>query len=233
MLKTLKISHPEHDIWFLGCGHWHHDRDFIWRPRGFTSVVEHDNALVVGWNAVCSPNSVCFLLGDTMFNSKAEDFWALMRRLRFRTLYHLWGNHHSGVRDAYKQVLQATHPGAVAPTDELLYEVYPLSANVDGDPARQVVFLPTYVEASIGGHAYTLCHFPIVSHHGIGKGATHLTSHCHGKLPLTNAKTGQGRRLDVGPESIGAAPWSLQQIKRHLVSRNLDVPDHHGRKEAL
>jgi calcineurin-like phosphoesterase family protein len=237
MLRKIKVNEPPHKVWFLSDLHYGHDRDFIYGPRGFKSVAEHDETLAHRWNALVSNDDVVFHLGDLMCNADVAKFWALMRRLNFKRLYILLGNHPSGQKQAYLEVLQGQFPNAFPPfeipanhmEDAGHYEVYPLFANVDGNPGKTVTFLPEYVEVSCVKEHLILCHYPIASHHHIGHGAIHICGHTHSNLPLTHKETGRGRRLDVGVESFGA-PINLTEVKRLLQSRDLDIVDHHGKE---
>jgi calcineurin-like phosphoesterase family protein len=228
MLRPLKLTCPPEDLFFLSDAHWHHDKPFILQPRGFATIEDHDSTLIRRWNETCTDTSTVFHLGDLMARADEALFWALVRRLRFKRLYLLWGNHLSGQKQAYLAALRAQFPNAFDETGQSAahYEVYPLNVNVDGDPGRMVTFLPEYVEVNAGKTPLVLCHYPILSHHGIGHEAIHLCGHSHSGLPLTNKDTGKGLRLDVGVESFGR-PVSLAEIKRHLAGRDLDIRDHH------
>lgn len=242
MLKPLKILAPEDQILFFSDLHYGHNRDFIYTPRGFKDVVEHDNTLVHRWNEVCTDQSTVFHLGDLIFKADCAAFWALLRRLRFGHLYLMLGNHVSGQKQAYVEEVQRHFADLDNLQGGINAEVYPLTTHVDNAPTRQVTFLPEYIEVSathVGDKMckapttdLVLCHYPIISHHSIGRGSIHLSGHVHGNLPLTHRDTGKGRRLDVGVESVGR-PVSLREVKALLAARELDVQDHHGREEAL
>ena len=45
-----------------------HDRDFIWGPRGFSSVEEHDKTIIKNWNQLVSWDDEVWVLGDLMLN---------------------------------------------------------------------------------------------------------------------------------------------------------------------
>lgn len=225
MLKPLRITCPDHDLWFLSDYHEGHAKDFILTPRGFTTVQEHDATLRRRWNERLNDHtSVLFHLGDLQMRADEARFWTFCRTHRFRHLYALWGNHCSGANAAYKSLMRARFPDSVV-ADELRYEVYPLTHDLDGT-GRLVTFLPTFVEISAGGLRISLCHYALASHHKQGHGSLMLCGHSHGSLPLTNRDTGTGMRLDVGVESFGR-PVNLTEVKAHLRNRALDVRDHH------
>lgn len=74
MLKPVKFN--DTNIYFVGCTHWRHDRDFLWAKRGFSSVQEHDTVLTKRWNAAVKPNSTVFYLGILcLVMGGRKDFW--------------------------------------------------------------------------------------------------------------------------------------------------------------
>ena len=55
-------------IWLTSDLHLGHDRDFIWGPRGFSSVEEHDKTIIKNWNQLVSWDDEVWVLGDLMLN---------------------------------------------------------------------------------------------------------------------------------------------------------------------
>ena len=228
MIKPIKITHPEHDVWAVSDYHARHDRDFLWGKRGFKSVTEHDETLIHRWNTHLTSRSVCINMGDFIFGDPDGSYFkALVRRLNFAVMYLHVGNHVSGHRQVYMETLKIRFP-EVASCEAA---VYPLEYAVNEDPNKRVVFMPEYGEYSIGHTRLTCCHYPILSFNHQSKQAIHLTGHSHGGAKETNKDTGVGLRLDVGIESFGR-PVSITEIKRHLAGRTLDIRDHHSGEDA-
>lgn len=76
--------------------HLGHDRDFIWGPRGFNSVEEHDRAIIENWNSVVEWDDEVWVLGDLVLG----DSEAGCRKLNqlagnIRIIY---GNHDTATR---------------------------------------------------------------------------------------------------------------------------------------
>ena len=55
-------------IWVTSDTHFGHDRDFVYGPRGFESISEHDKKIIENWNEVIQPDDVVYHLGDVMLN---------------------------------------------------------------------------------------------------------------------------------------------------------------------
>lgn len=52
------------NIWLISDTHLNHDRDFVWKPRGFNSVWEMNNAIIENWNKVVKYDDIVYHLGD-------------------------------------------------------------------------------------------------------------------------------------------------------------------------
>lgn len=220
MLNKIKLDSLS-DTFAVSDLHYNHDRDFVWGRRGFKSVAESNEALINEWNCRVNNSQTVLHLGDTIFGANgSRDFWNLLRRLNFGTLYAMPGNHFSGYKQAYDEVLRAQFG-----VDSRVHEIYPLVALLDG--TKKVVFIPNYCEFTVEKHHFVACHYPIVSHNGLMHGSTLLCGHSHGNCEVTSKFKGRGRRLDVGIESFGG-PISLKFVLDFVKDRDYDAVDHHG-----
>lgn len=87
MLKPIKIKCGEKDLWVFSDYHYHHNREFIFRPRGFASIEEHDETLKARWNAhLNDETSIAISLGDLAFPLPESDF---IRDVKFGRLSYL------------------------------------------------------------------------------------------------------------------------------------------------
>lgn len=48
--------------------HLCHDREFLFKPRGFDSIADHDITICANWNTVVQPEDDVYILGDLMLN---------------------------------------------------------------------------------------------------------------------------------------------------------------------
>lgn len=53
-------------IYFTSDLHFGHDKEFIWKARGFNSLKEMEEAIVSRWNNIVRPDDVVYILGDVM-----------------------------------------------------------------------------------------------------------------------------------------------------------------------
>ena len=87
------------NIWLTSDLHMCHDRDFVWKVRGFNNVEEMNEALVENWNKVVKPGDIVYNLGDIalMDTQKATEY---LNRLNGKQIWILGNHDHRGrVRD--------------------------------------------------------------------------------------------------------------------------------------
>lgn len=207
----IKIKTTEQNVHFIGCCHFGHDKDFVWKTRGHNSVQEHDASLIEKWNLQVHPRDIVFSLGDFIFGFNAEErLKGLLEKLNFGALYMLEGNHLSGQKQ--------------------LKEQYGKMPYLTSD-SRIVNFLTPYEEIMVDGQFVVLSHYPIASFNRQSNGAFHLHSHCHQNLvgtPLGDILYSR-KVLDVGADLKGR-PLDFSEIKSILDARASECSDHHNSK---
>ena len=50
-------------IWVTSDLHIGHNKEFVYKERGFQSIEEHDSALLSNWNELVSSDDVVYVLG--------------------------------------------------------------------------------------------------------------------------------------------------------------------------
>lgn len=83
-------------IWLTSDLHFCHDRDFIYKPRGFSNVDEMNEAIVQNWNDIVDDEDEVYCLGDIMLNNN-EKGMELWNRLKGKK-HVIFGNHDSKER---------------------------------------------------------------------------------------------------------------------------------------
>lgn len=83
-------------IWICSDLHFGHDKDFIYGPRGFDSIEEHDKTIIKNWNELVSWDDKVWLLGDCMLNDNEGGCRKLNQLAgNIRIIY---GNHDTATR---------------------------------------------------------------------------------------------------------------------------------------
>lgn len=82
----------------------------------------------------------------------------------------------------------------------------------------QFVWVKEIAEINIRNQPIVLCHYAMRVWHHSGRGASQLYGHSHGKLPA-----GEGSRsMDVGVDTNGFRPYSLDEIRAELPAQSID-----------
>ena len=76
--------------------HFCHDKPFLYEPRGFSSIEEHDAAIVANWNSVVDEEDTVYMLGDAMLNDNVRGV-ELFKQLSGK-IHYIIGNHDSDNR---------------------------------------------------------------------------------------------------------------------------------------
>jgi len=63
---------PDTKIWVTSDWHFGHDREFIWKARGFNSVDDMNETIVRNHNALVGPEDDVYVLGDLMLGAAAN-----------------------------------------------------------------------------------------------------------------------------------------------------------------
>lgn len=78
-------------IYFTSDLHFGHDKDFIYKSRGFNSIEDHDNTIIENWNNIITEDDDIYVLGDLMLGDKEYGLNCL-KRLRGK-IHIVVGNH--------------------------------------------------------------------------------------------------------------------------------------------
>jgi calcineurin-like phosphoesterase family protein len=87
------------DVFLTSDLHFCHNQEFLYKPRGFNSVDEMNEAIVERWNSVVKPDDMVFVLGDFMLNDNEKGIEYIKRLNGW--LLAVWGNHDSVARQEF------------------------------------------------------------------------------------------------------------------------------------
>ena len=76
--------------------HFGHDKEFLYGPRGFNSIEEHDRAIIKNWNEIVTPNDEVYILGDLMLGDNESGMHKLSQLMG--TINIVIGNHDTDKR---------------------------------------------------------------------------------------------------------------------------------------
>ena len=79
-------------VWFCSDWHFNHDKEFIWKDRGFNSVNEMNEEIVKRHNSVVAEDDDVYVLGDLCMSENIEANKAFIERLN-GNIHIVLGNH--------------------------------------------------------------------------------------------------------------------------------------------
>jgi calcineurin-like phosphoesterase family protein len=82
--------------------HFGHNQPFLYEPRGFSSIEEHDKVIITNINEVVNEEDTLYILGDLMLNDTAYGMECL-KQIKCQDIRIILGNHDTSARiELYK-----------------------------------------------------------------------------------------------------------------------------------
>ena len=90
------------NIYVTSDTHFGHSKNFLYEPRGFKNIYDHDNTIIKNWNKIVQPEDDVYLLGDVMLNDNDYGL-SCLKQLKGQ-IHIIRGNHWTDARIAlYKE----------------------------------------------------------------------------------------------------------------------------------
>ena len=206
--------------------HKSHNKDFIFKPRGFDRVQDHDSWIVRNWNDIVGPNDNVLFLGDFLVGAGADSY-KVGKEFLFSLNGHitmLFGNHNAFIKQYYKESLESA-----GYKDNV--EVYPLTC-----PSGKVTFVGNLIEGNVkyngANHPYVASHFPMHSWLDMSKGRISLSGHEHGNgADWKPEEKTKGKKLDVGLDNakihLNSPVFSWGEIVKIMSKKQYVSVGHH------
>jgi len=212
MKKVLKFSTERQNIWFSSDSHFKHSKEFIYKPRGFSSVEQHDKTLIENWNNKVAADDIVVFLGDFSLNSSEEETKCLFNSLR-GNIYYVFGNHESYVYRIYRNEILRKYGDSEI-------EVYPITWN------NKVTFVGNDITLSVDKQLIYCSHWAHRTWDKMQHGIIHLCGHSHSNDIESQPDYLGCKRLDCGVDNFGC-PVSFQDVMKIMDKKSIKVVDHH------
>lgn len=157
------------NIWFTSDLHFGHDREFVWKARGFESIQEMNLAIAGRFNSKVQPEDTVYILGDLMLgdNVTGEYFLSQLNGKKIIIL----GNHDTNTRIKIyeKYADEIVYAKVIKYKKKNIYlSHYPtLTGNMDDEPWNCVLNLHGHthqVDNFTPGHENYMFHVGVDSH---------------------------------------------------------------------
>lgn len=212
--------------------------------------VEHMNTgLIDGMNSVARQQDTIWCLGDVFFGGDLNRLWELRNRIVCRKINLVLGNHDKDIRHWHRFLKwgQSTRtPEAVVGLRRIIDDL--AAGKITAERATKLadkieirnplegifdhVFMS--IAVNVNGQSITMNHYAQAVWDKNAHGAWHLYGHSHGNFETWREEhLAEAKLLDVGVDyraklGKGYTPWSFDDIRRFMDSRNGEAVDHHG-----
>lgn len=216
MLKIKKSRKQYRKIKINSDFHYGHDKSFLYGPRGFANAQSHTD-WIDSQIASLDPNDLLICLGDVGLSIGADPIIEFINRIPCETIM-VWGNHNSGVYQAYKKNLPAGFENC---------EVYPLKIS------KNVTIIGESFLLDVDYDRFFCTHMAPLVWHDMNKGRVCLCGHSHGNFKQINPDRDDfGKILDCGVDNAlkynGTAFFDVDEVSGILRAKKSSSFDHHA-----
>jgi calcineurin-like phosphoesterase family protein len=188
-----KLTDEEYQSLFVTSDtHFGHKQEFIYAKRGYASPEAMNTDMINTINKVVGENGILLHLGDFCLNTDRDAYINILRQLRIKELWMIWGNHNNPIQRSYggtRQQVAAYH-------GDLL-----------------IRYWDDYLTMRHGKRMYVCFHYPIGVWNGMSQGAMHLCGHSHGNYSLSTPENKTHKILDMG--------WDVHHHPLHVDDINI------------
>ena len=217
MLKILKFNTKDQNVWFTADLHRGHNKEFIYKKRGFNSLQDHDNHIITTINQLVKLDDILFSVGDLTLNTTEEQFQEFIGQINCKNIYVHFGNHANPMAKIYKREMEKVwnQLGGLHGA-----EIYPFRY-------KNLVFVGDYLEMWVDKQFIVTFHYPLSVFNYMKHNAWALVGHAHHSFQGSLPSNPNQKILDVGWDGY-LRPLSFDEIKQIMDKKQyIAVDDHH------
>ena len=243
--------YPHHyqNIFFASDFHYNHQRDFVWKQRGFESALAHDEFIERECKRLTNKDLLIYL-GDFSLNSTESQSYKLLTSIRAQ-MYYVFGNHEGYHQRLYTAALRKfieTCGSGSATLSHPMVQVFPFSINketgnglpgIEGRSNEFPIFDLTYfgedLQLKVSQYTIHCRHMaPLIWNKMGHPSQLAVFGHSHGNMDHANphATNPSGKSIDIGVDNAikhnGTAFFSLNEVLHILEKRTNSHYDHHS-----
>lgn len=184
--------------------HFGHDKDFLYMPRGYNNPQEMNEDMIKTINDCVGEDGILLHLGDFCLNTSLEDYQNILRKLKIKEIWMIWGNHNNPIQKSYggsSEQVAAYNQGVF------------------------IKYLGDYFTFRKGRKTFVCFHYPISVWDGMGRGSMLLCGHSHGHFQLSRPEDTTHKILDCGWD-IHKKPISLAEVETIMNSKGTNNLHH-------
>jgi len=202
-----KLTDEEYNSMFVTSDtHFGHRQEFIYKQRGYDSPESMDVDMIHIINDTVGVDGILLHLGDFCLNTSRERYINILRQLKIKAIWMIWGNHNNPIQREYG----LTQQQVIAYHGSLLIRYY-----------------GHYLTLRHRKNDYVCFHYPLQTWNGINQGSKHLCGHSHGNFTLSRPEDTTHKMLDCGWD-VHNKPISLDHINDIMKLKGVEIsqPQH-------
>jgi hypothetical protein len=184
--------------------HFNHNKEFVFKKRGYNSPQEMTDDMINIINSTVGENGILLHLGDFCLNTTREQYEDILRRLKIKEIWMLWGNHNNPIQRNYGGTVQQ-----ICSTSQGIF----------------IRYLNHYFTFRKGKNAFVCFHFPITTWDGESIGSMHLCGHSHGNYDISRPEDKTHKILDCGWD-IHKKPLTMAEIEAIMSTKGINTLHH-------
>lgn len=199
------ISESEYNKLFVTSDtHFNHNKEFIYKHRNYNSPSEMNKDMINIINSTVGEEGILLHLGDFCLNATSEEYYNILKRLKIKEIWMVWGNHNNPIRKKHGKDY---------------HQVCAFHGNI------MIRYLDYYFTFRRGKKVFVCFHFPIHVWDGMGRGSMHLCGHSHGGLNVSRPENTTHKILDCGWD-IHKKPLSMKEIEKIMMKKGTNNLHH-------
>lgn len=179
--------------------HFSHNKEFLYKPRGYDNVQDMNDNMIDVINNTVGPDGILLHLGDFCLNTNTEQYNNIVRRIKVKAIWMLWGNHNNPIQKFHGINSQQL-------------------VGYNGD--TMIKYLQHYYTFGCNNKQFVCFHYPIVAWDGQNTGSMHLCGHSHGNYLPSRPEHTQGKILDCGWD-VHQRPLSMLEVENIMNKKKI------------
>jgi len=179
--------------------HFGHNKEFLYEPRGYKDPQEMNSDMISIINSTVREDGILLHLGDFCLNTTTEEYHEILKNLKIKEIWMLWGNHNNPIQKSYGGTREQ------------------ITAYNNGIFIR---YLNHYYTFKNKKNIFVCSHYPFQSWEGMNEGSMHLHGHCHNSLLTSREDDKSHKILDVGWDAY-PKPLHITEISEIMKTKGL------------
>lgn len=180
--------------------HFYHNKEFIYKNRGYDDPIQMNEDMINTINSTVGTDGVLLHLGDFCLNTKINQYYEILNKLKIKELWLINGNHNNPHRNLeYREI----------------------------DVPYQIKHLGDYFTFKYNKKYFVCCHFPLRMWDGQSNGSMHIHGHCHNNLISSRSDDKTQKILDVGWDAF-SRPIHINEVLTIMNTKKINS-EHHDR----